>query len=1278
MPTLSETVRGLSPAALRIFKQQLPERLKTMGELDRNTVMEQLRQLPELQEFPETQFPQQQQQPQEVPLWQKPLQWIRGVEQGAGALLASPFTPATQGTEGMSWWKREKAEYKEWEAPQTKLGFNYPKWLGGEEATLGVKGALELTPWFATSLATAGLGAVAGIGTKTGLTALTRAAALGQKGIRPIVAAERAITTAPFKVAGMALKPLRKFALKEIPDIARFTAPATEELERQMVTKDWMRKVAQTFGRVPVLKGAVEKIGGKAALVTEEVEDRTLRALLVGTRVQERLMSKGQVAMASLGRIHQNPVRLFGVEEATGIARNVTAKVKGTSLHISDIAEHPTKYILTTEQKAYIEQVHAVEDWVLDGLKQAGIEPNLLKFDEFSHWVHREVIGKNIDEALVKLRKGGGRIGTKAGWEKERFYEEAAKGVEAGILYEPSLERVTELYIQSAAKRIADQRIADSIASLGAKPLERAWEMAPAKMMAAKESAARYGGSIYTVKVLNRAIRGEKLTEATLSAVERKMPELGAAVRNAVGKREELKAILKQAKAISKESQAPYWKSKAERAGVMATAKTPTLGTEATIWHPAFQGKIYPKSVAGEIQRYWDDMGWGPLNKMANISGMMRTLVAAADFSAMFIQGLPGIALHPKAWAKGALASFRSFKNPKFYDEYLVKNLEPLMERANAGGYVGGFEYMEAMPVLQKTAGMVTGLAGKPQVGKQLIRQTYGRFEASFGSFGDVARNEMWKAFKKSARSPDELAEIARHLDRMTGVMSSKGLGIGKTQRSFEQAFLFFAPRYTRAGFALVGDMFKGGISGAEARKALGSMMAAGALFYTGICEAMGQEPNFDPTTGKFMTIEIKDPVTGMTRHFGLGGMMTSLMRFGADVTASTVGMGSNEPLDFVKLNRFDNPFIKFMFSKSAPLTGFTEGLLFGQNYFGEPFENPKDYAMFLAEQVTPIAFQQAMMEEGGFGPTSIAAEELGMRVFPRSDWEKRDIVRDDIAQRTYGMKWDEVGQQMGRLYQEQMLRDNPELQEATQLANESSSKMARGEGKVWDMWRKEGMAVEERFREAVTLASREFETVGDGTTFREKVDEAYAVRRAMYATREKDTQYAEINDFFNEPLDETSISKMHPKDLARREYYQMMYSPDMYDEFGNYNFAEGDRREAYFVTKYGQQALDYVEEYMGSKWQEPRALMALHGARETLKPYWNIETQIWQNYSPQLKVISDQIKILERTNPQEAKQMLFSHPQILMARKMIALFKKQLKARSPAIANALELYYRY
>ena len=145
--------------------------------------------------------------------------------------------------------------------------------------------------------------------------------------------------------------------------------------------------------------------------------------------------------------------------------------------------------------------------------------------------------------------------------------------------------------------------------------------------------------------------------------------------------------------------------------------------------------------------------------------------------------------------------------------------------------------------------------------------------------------------------------------------------------------------------------------------------------------------------------------------------------------------------------------------------------------------------------------------------------EELGLRTFPRSDWEKRNIIRDRLAQETYGMDWQEVGTQFGELAQLQLERGSSELQEATETAAETTSSMARGEGKVWDAWRKEGKAVEERYRQAVMTASAEFSAVGDGTTFREKADEASAIRRAMYAQRERSPEYAEINQYFNLPL---------------------------------------------------------------------------------------------------------------------------------------------------------------
>ena len=216
MPSLEEQVRALSPAALDIFRKQLPQRLKELSPLDRNTALDKLMRLPELGLGFQPTAPQPTirqptmpiEAPQEIPWWQHPLQWIRTVEQAAGTFLAAPFTPAVPGTENLPWWQRERAEYEAWDEPsfQTEPLFRLP-WTPQEIRdkpwTIGVKGVLEAVPWFATALATAGLGATAALGTRTGIAGLTRAAALGQKALKPVLAVERGLAYPITKPLGL-------------------------------------------------------------------------------------------------------------------------------------------------------------------------------------------------------------------------------------------------------------------------------------------------------------------------------------------------------------------------------------------------------------------------------------------------------------------------------------------------------------------------------------------------------------------------------------------------------------------------------------------------------------------------------------------------------------------------------------------------------------------------------------------------------------------------------------------------------------------------------------------------------------------------------------------------------------------------------------------------------------------------------------------------------------------------------------------------------------------
>ncbi len=673
---------------------------------------------------------------------------------------------------------------------------------------------------------------------------------------------------------------------------------------------------------------------------------------------------------------------------------------------------------------------------------------------------------------------------------------------------------------------------------------------------------------------------------------------------------------------------------------------------------PEFRGKFFDDKVVTYLEQHYSEEGNKWVRNMGNVSAMSRNLTAVLDDSAPFIQGLFTFGRNPLVWAKSTIGQLEFLVKPENFVKYMVKpeNQALHAEMVKYGSSVQRFETFEALPQIEKLAGKIPKMGKAVQV---IEKETYGRAEAAFTGFGQLARDNMWKSLRRPNMTDPELQELARTLDLMTGNLSTRAMGISSSQRDIESAFVFFSPRFTRASLAFIGDMFKGGMAGAEARKSIAGLMAGGAAMYLGVCKATGQEPDFDPRSARFMTIKVGND------HIGVGGMLYSLARLGGNLT--TV----NNPTDLLKLDRFDNPFIRFMYGKSAPLTGLLVGAFEQQNYMGQPFENIGDWAKFLSEKVLPFGVQP-ILKEGKTTPMSMAAQFVGTRVFPKSPYELRDEERQAKAEELHGTDFTTLTK-----LEQNKIDKLPEVQKLTNRIREEGRETP--ESMTWDNWNKEGEQIEETYRKAITLASRQYDATGDGVTFKDKVDEAKSNRRALFAQRAQNPQYATIQEYFSQPKSPETLSKMNPLDIAREEYYRLMFSPDMYDQYGDYNFNLADQKEKFFIQKYGQRALDYVEEYTGSKWDEPANVKILKQARTILEPYWQVENQIWGQFPPQLQQIAGQIEVIENNygigSPQ-AKRMLFQYPQIVWARKMIALQKKRMKLSNPDIANALRMFY--
>jgi hypothetical protein len=200
-----------------------------------------------------------------------------------------------------------------------------------------------------------------------------------------------------------------------------------------------------------------------------------------------------------------------------------SGRLKGKGLN--DIRTYPDRYNLTPKERLWVDQAHAIEQRQLEFLQEAGIDINLLTFEEGGRWAGRRVFGKfNPDGELLDIGYGSGpgRPGAKLGLEKRRIFESEQEGIEAGYRY-MSQEDSIFLNLQGAYNRVADKNAADWL-------LERVdWRTTSAPeglKIAAEQAVRRREVAERAIQAIQRAKRGENLPTGTIKSIEKMFPEL--------------------------------------------------------------------------------------------------------------------------------------------------------------------------------------------------------------------------------------------------------------------------------------------------------------------------------------------------------------------------------------------------------------------------------------------------------------------------------------------------------------------------------------------------------------------------------------------------------------------------------------------------------------------------------------------------------------------------------------------------------------------------------
>ena len=414
----------------------------------------------------------------------------------------------------------------------------------------------------------------------------------------------------------------------------------------------------------------------------------------------------------------------------------------------------------------------------------------------------------------------------------------------------------------------------------------------------------------------------------------------------------------------------------------------------------------------------------GVLSKAEMAAAIPKLIVAGSfDTGMFFIQGLALLFYRPTAWrdaVEGSLRTLLSRDSKKAYEAWMYSKLGDEIDNfARYGGDIGDIsEYYQALGIIKKV---------------RVIGPTASRFGDAFHAFMGVGRVKMFSSMESmitrqavrrgisQSQLDRELSRAARVVDTMMGVTSTKSLGLSAMQRQVENAFLFFAPRYTRAIYGSFGHLLSQDLSGKEARAILaqllggGLFVAAGAAGVNAIAQGKTEKEVWedvraaiDPTQGrKFMAIRVGDHYFGFSAGYRsvIAAMVNTL-----GISEMSRDRWKESVEDDDALNRLlRNPVVMYARQKAPAPTQTILDYLDNEDFLGREFsleahvDRPDKFILDILRRNAPIPVQQTLelMALGSGVPASVGTggtfEFIGFRHAPVSAWEQKDDIRKDM-----------------------------------------------------------------------------------------------------------------------------------------------------------------------------------------------------------------------------------------------------------------------------------------
>uniref|UniRef100_A0A6M3XJY2 Large polyvalent protein associated domain-containing protein n=1 Tax=viral metagenome TaxID=1070528 RepID=A0A6M3XJY2_9ZZZZ len=1123
-----------------------------------------------------------------------PFRWLHEkVEVPGAAIVWSPVTPEILRKPGESWWEWEKRQYKAWKAPKFVKGVT----------EFAITIPVFLIPYGGISVASSK--ALANVVTKAGMVNTATVV----RGFGEIIPTVEKLMALPFKAVGVGARHIvaRKVPLEVIPteqishQIGDIVLPSVAAMEKKSFDKAYVWTIKDRF---KPLEWVINKIDPSILAATPEARltiayNRVLDAADAATTFQMapliNLTTKGMGAIRYVKE-------LFGLDDLQ-IATKVTAKVAGSALDMPSIVAFPGKYILTAEQSAWIKKYLEVWQPIRDELKRVGILERELAFEEGEGgWLGRLVTGFEdpVTKKFTEIRSGSlFTMGAKPGV-KPRVIKDPMEARRLGFRYADPL--TTSVYrIRQSLYALANMDYVKSMMAIpGVRPIGA---KALPERIARDTAMTNARDTKFVLDRLRRLSRGEKLTRQSIKAIEQRNPDVGKMLRTAAENKElrpqELGGIIKGLNRQYESERLLALKAREQASEKLAKTRRPALMTEGIVYPiPGLRNQIMPQRVANYINKELGTTQNRWINSMASAQGVVRMLQTGIDLGPYFLQGMPTMMTNPVVWEKTVKSSMEIL----FRDDATLARIisqpvhrETLAKIIPHGFTLNGAEFVEAAPLLGKLP---------------FIGGTFTRWARWFNGALDLGRLYQIEAMmmNPSIRQAGDagLRALVDHMGKRWGVMSTRWLGIPAGQRQIENALLFYASRWTRSGFAIMKDaLTRGGIEGVLARDMVGRMMLGMTMMYYGFSKALGQEPNLDPSSGKFMTVQLG------TDHVGFGGMYIALARFGGNVLRTL----SENPAGFVTLDSRDNPFVRFARGRVAPLTGTSIDIITGKTFLGEPIDSFPSFGKYVAiRNLTPFWLSGWLEGLVGAQPMpsgGAAAEFFGMRTWPLQPWERREDLREQYAQMEYGKTWAEL-----RVLDRRKLEvKHPDLKEITEEAWRQSIKKGRPSQVAYGQWRNERDAVNSKYEEGLwELQARVDKGELTGYDFRLGAQKLGAARSFALDRIDERPEYKDVIGALDQPRIEPKITPQFA-DIAYEFYTKLMFSGDLEIGIAEYDFAEADKRRQWFIATFGEPIYKYVRERLTLGRDIPPLMREYYKAQEVMHPYWQVRDWAERTY---------------------------------------------------------------